>query len=107
MTIVQSNGFTVAQLYGEVVDVTIASGKGISGYWHGYSSQNKGYGDVELISEGVPAVLAGATGSSIARLTILKDLNIPFQSPATIDWYFKLAVAITAAGFWNMMVVYY
>lgn len=107
MSIVQSNGFTIAQLYGEVVDVTIASGKGISGFFHGYSSQNKAYGDIELAAEGVPAVLAGATGSSIARLSITKDLNIPFQSPATIDWYFKLALAITAAGYWNMMVVYY
>jgi hypothetical protein len=107
VTIVQSNGFTIKEIYGLIVDGTLASGKGISGYFHGYSSQNKAYGDIQFVTEGVPAILTGGVGEGATQLTILKDLNIPFQSPANIDWYFNLAVTITTAANWSVMTVYY
>jgi len=96
----------IRQLYGETVDVTIASGKGIVSKFRISSSQIQKGGDIEFAGSGVPGVLAGATGSSITRLTEIKDISVSVSSPCTLNVYHSLGVAITASGYFNLQVVY-
>jgi hypothetical protein len=86
-------------------DTTIASGKGEIMKFR-LSSSGFPLGDVEFAGEFIPGVLAGATGSSINRLTELKDLDIPIKDPIDIDVYHNQIVALGAAGYFNMCLIY-
>ena len=99
------SGKTIQEIYALFADTTIASGKGEIMKYRLSSSGFK-LGDVEFAGEFIPGVLAGATGSSISRLTVLKALDIPISDPIDIDVYHNQIVALGAAGNFDMCLVY-
>lgn len=96
----------IKRIYAYTVDTTIASGKGILGKIRITSNQFSKGGDIEFGVEGVPGTLAGATGSSITRLTKLEDIDVGIEGQTILNAYFNLGLAITTAGNWNLQVMY-
>jgi len=114
-----SGGKWIKQIHALFADVTIASGKGAimkyrlssTGFKHEAGNPYDlpalpGMGDIEFAGEFIPGVLAGATGSSVSRLTMLKDLDIPINDPVDIDNYYNQIVALGAAGKFDFCIVY-
>jgi hypothetical protein len=99
------NGKSIKEIHALFADVTIASGKGAIMKFRLSSSGFK-LGDVEFVGNFIPGVLATATSSSVNRLKILKDLDVPITDPIDIDVYHNQIVALGAAGYFNTCLIY-
>jgi len=106
----------IKAIYAALFTTTDASGAGCIYKYRITSTmlknvQKAGMGDIEFAGQFIPGFLsAGTTADAVAdRLTAIELYNkegIPIGTPAHIDCYCNAAVAFTAAGYFQVQIVY-
>jgi len=105
-----TGGKKIIEVNGFVVGTTVATLKGICSKMRLASSGLQGMGDLEWALEHVSGTIAtDATTASVqecAKLSRVRDLDVPITDPIDLDDYHNLIVALTTTGNWVIGILF-